>query len=189
MSPDHLICFLCFYGRQADKSARPIGWLGSCVRKYCLLGAGKVLWKNFEPFWRHVTSKIVFSSCSCLYIAMNDCLLLPMFPWTPIVQTSAANWLTRFKWQNIVNLRQGKYYEKISSRFWENISSNRITYKLIPRFRHINCFLLSLFLWTPGWQTSAANWLTRFMWKEILSTLPRESIMKKFRAILEKYNI
>ena len=70
-----------------------------------------------------------------------------------------------------------------------NISSNRITYKLIPRFRHINCFLLSLFLWTPGWQTSAANWLTRFMWMEILSTLPRESIMKEFRAVLEKYNI
>ena len=123
MSPDHLICVPCFYGCQADKPARPIGWLGSCVRKYCLLCAGKVLWKNFEPFWRNVTSKIVFSSCSCLYIAMNDCLLLPMFPWTPIVQTSAANWLTRFKW------------------------------------------------------------------KEILSTLGRESIMKKFRAVFEKYII
>ena len=67
MSPDHLICFLCFYGRQADKPARPIGWLGSCVRKYCLLFAGKVLWKNFEPFWRNVTSKIVFS-CMFLFI-------------------------------------------------------------------------------------------------------------------------
>ena len=115
--------YLCFYERQADKPARPIGWLGSCERKYCLLCREKVSWKNFEPFWRNITSKIVFSSCSCLYIAMNDCLLLPMFPWTPIVQTSAANWLTRFKW------------------------------------------------------------------KEILSTLGRESIMKKFRAVFEKYII
>ena len=54
-------CYLCFYGRQADKPARPTGWLGSCERKYCLLGAGKVLWKHFEPFWRNVTYKIVFS--------------------------------------------------------------------------------------------------------------------------------
>ena len=64
-----------------------------------------------------------------------------------------------------------------------NISSNRMSYKLMTRFRPINSFLLSLFLWMPGWQTSAANWLTKFMWKEILSTLPRESIMKKFRAV------
>ena len=67
MSPDHLICFPCFYGCQADKPARPIGWLGSCVRKYCLLCAGKVLWKNFEPFWRNVTSKIVFS---CMFLSI-----------------------------------------------------------------------------------------------------------------------
>ena len=59
--------YLCFYGRQADKPARPIGWLGSCVRKYCLLCAEKVLWKNFEPFWRNVTSKIVFS---CMFLSI-----------------------------------------------------------------------------------------------------------------------
>ena len=59
--------YLCFYGRQADKPAWPIGWLGSCVRKYCLLCAGKVLWKNFEPFWRNVTSKIVFS---CMFLSI-----------------------------------------------------------------------------------------------------------------------
>ena len=60
-------CYLCFYGRQADKPARPIGWLCACERKYCLLGAAKVLWKNFEPFWRNVTSKIVFS-CMFLFL-------------------------------------------------------------------------------------------------------------------------
>ena len=52
---------LCFYERQADKPARPIGWLGSCERKYCLLCRQKVSWKNFEPFWRYITSKIVMS--------------------------------------------------------------------------------------------------------------------------------
>ena len=45
---------LCFYERQAFKSVRPIGWLASCERKYCLLGAEKVLWKNYEPFWRNI---------------------------------------------------------------------------------------------------------------------------------------
>ena len=31
ISPNHLILFyLCVYERQADKPARPIGWLGSC---------------------------------------------------------------------------------------------------------------------------------------------------------------
>ena len=60
-------CYLCFYGRQADKPARPIGWLGSGERKYCLLGAAKVLWKNFEPFWRNVLSMIVFS---CMFLSI-----------------------------------------------------------------------------------------------------------------------
>ena len=115
-------CYRCFHERQSYKLERPIGWLGSNERKYCQLKAGNVLWKNFEPFLR-------------------------------------------------------------------NISSNRMSYKLMTRFRPINCFLQSLFLWMPGWQTSAANWLTKLMWKEILSTLPRESIMKIFRAVSEKYYI
>ena len=52
-----------------------------------------------------------------------------------------------------------------------------------------DCLLLPMFPWTLIVQTSAANWLTRFKWKEILSTLGRESIMKKFRAVFEKSNI
>ena len=59
--------YLCFYGRQADKPVLPIGWLGSCERKYCFPGAGKLLWKNFEPFKRNVTSKIVFS---CMFLSI-----------------------------------------------------------------------------------------------------------------------
>ena len=52
-----------------------------------------------------------------------------------------------------------------------------------------DCLLLPMFPWTPIVQTRAANWLTRFKWKEILSTLCRECIMKNFRAVLEKSNI
>ena len=52
-----------------------------------------------------------------------------------------------------------------------------------------DCLLLPMFPWTPIVQTRAANWLTRFKWKEILSTLGRECIMKNFRAVLEKSNI
>ena len=115
--------YLCFYECQADKPARPIGWLSSYERKYCLLCREKVSWRNFEPFWRNVTSKIVMS------------------------------------------------------------------WKLLAKCRQITWFFLSMFLWTPGWQTSAANWLTRFRWKEILFTWRRERSMKKFRAVSEKCNI
>ena len=52
-----------------------------------------------------------------------------------------------------------------------------------------DCLLLPIFPWTPIVQTRAANRLTRFKWKEILSTLGRECIMKNFRAVLEKSNI
>ena len=114
--------YLSFYERQTDKPARPIGWLGLCERKYCLLCREKVSCKNFEPFWRNITSKIVMS------------------------------------------------------------------YMLLPRFRHITWCFLSMFLWTPGFQISAANWLTSFMWKEIFSTWRMESIMKTLRAVLEKYS-
>ena len=113
---------LCFYECQADKPARPIGWLGSCERKYCLLCREKVSWRNFESFWRNITSKIVMS------------------------------------------------------------------WKLLPKFRQITWFFIYVSM-DAGWQTSAANWLTRFKWKDILFTWRKESIMKKFRAVLEKCNI
>ena len=111
--------YLCFYERQTDKPARPIGWLGLCKRKYCLLCREKVSCKNFEPFWRNITSKIAMSC------------------------------------------------------------------KHLPRFRPITWFFWSVLLCMPGFQISAANWLTRFMWKEIWSTWCRESIMKKFRVVVE----
>ena len=118
------------------------------------------------------------------------CFLLSLFLWTPGWQTSAANWLTRFMWKEILSTLPR---ESIMTKFravWRNITSKIVmSWKLLPKCRQITWFFLSMFLWTPGWQTSAANWLTRFMCKEILFTLRRESIMKKFRAVLEKCNI
>ena len=71
--------YLCYYVCQAFKSARPIGWLGSCERKYGLLGAGKVLWKNCESLWRMYHLRSSSNACSWLYVAMNYCLLLAIF--------------------------------------------------------------------------------------------------------------
>ena len=106
-------CYRCFHERKSCKLERPIGWRGSNERKYCQLKAGNVLWKNFEPFSR-------------------------------------------------------------------NLSSNRMSYKLMTRFRPIKCFPLSLLLWTPGRQTCAANWLTRFMWKQLLSIWREKVSWKNF---------
>ena len=113
-------CYLCFYGRQANKPARPIGRLGSGERKYCLFGAAKVLWKNFEPFWRNVTSKIVFW---CMYLSIY--CYERLFAVTDVsMNANRTNERGQFADYvqmkgNIVNFRQEIYCEKISSRFWE----------------------------------------------------------------------
>ena len=112
--------YFCFYERHADKPARPIGWLGLCERKYCLLCRVKVSWKHFEPFWRNIASKIVMSR-----------KLLPRFRhicWFFSIYVSMHTRLTNQRGQSvdevhvkgyIVYLTHGKYYEKISSRFEE----------------------------------------------------------------------
>ena len=64
-----------------------------------------------------------------------------------------------------------------------------VSCQLLTRFRHITSLFLATFVWTPVCQTSAAKWLFRLIWKGILSTMFSESIVKKFRAAFEKYNI
>ena len=49
-------------------------------------------------------------------------------------------------------------------------------------------FLILEFLRTPVSQTSASNWLTRFILKEIFSSSRRRSIVEKFRAVFEKFD-
>ena len=125
--PDFAISPLYFslrlYERQSVKPARLNGCPGSFERKYYLLCSATVLWKNFEPFLKNITSNLVVSC------------------------------------------------------------------QLLTRFRHITSLFLASFVWTPVCQTSAAKWLPRLIWKEILSTLCRVSIVRKFRAVFEKYDI
>ena len=75
--------------------------------------------------------------------------------------------------------------------FLKNITSNVVaSCQLLTRFRHITSLLfLATFVWTPVCQTSAAKWLPRLIWEGILSTMFSESIVKKCRAVFEKYNI
>ena len=119
----HLYFSLRLYERQSVKPARLNDCPSSFEREYYLLCSAKVLWKNFEPFLKNITSNLVVSC------------------------------------------------------------------QLLTRFRHITSLFLATFVWTPVFQTSAAKWLFRLIWKGILSTMFSESIVKKFRAAFEKYNI
>ena len=124
ISPYHIfisryVCMNASLSNQRGLNGCP----GSFEREYYLLCSAKVLWKNLEPFLKNITSNLVVSC------------------------------------------------------------------QLLTRFRHITSLFLATFVWTPVCQTSAAKWLLRLIWKEILSTLCRVSIVRKFRAVFEKYNI
>ena len=91
---------------------------------------------------------------------------------------------------NIIYYVQRKYCEKNFEPFLKNITSNLVvSCQLLTRFRHTTSLFLARFVWTPVCQTSAAKWLPRLIWKGILSTMFSESIVKKCRAVFEKYNI
>ena len=188
--PINCFFYLCFYECQAHKLARPIGWLSSCERKYCLLCREKVSWRNFEPFWRNITSKIVMS-----WKLLPKCRQITWFFYLCFYGRQADKQARQIGWlgsgeRKYCLLGAGKGVWKNSEPFRRNVTSKIVmSWKLLPKCRQITWFFLSMFLWTPGSQTSAANWLTRFMWKEILSSWRRESIIKKFRAVLEKCNI
>ena len=135
MSPYHLICFLCFYERLADKPARPIGWLGSCERKYCLLGAGKVLWKNFEPFWRNVTSKIVMS-----WKLLPKCRQITWFFYLCFYGRQADKQARPIGWlgscvRKYCLLCAGKVLWKKFEPFWRNVTSKIV----------FSCMFLSIY--------------------------------------------
>ena len=117
-------------------------------------------------------------------------LFLATFVWTPVCQTSAAKWLPGSFEREYYLLCSAKVLWKNFEPFLKNITSNLVvSCQLLTRFRHITSLFLATFVWTPVCQTSAAKWLFRLIWKEILSTLCRVSIVRKFRAVFEKYNI
>ena len=141
-----------------------------------------------------MTSKLVVSCQLLIRFRHITYILLATFLWTPVCQTSAAKWLPRLIWKKILSTlcRKSimkklpavfeKYYIKVSRVMSasDQISPNHI---FTSRYASMNTSLSNqraMLLWTPVCQTSAANWLTRLIWKEILSTLCKKGIMKKF---------
>ena len=166
-------------------------WLPRLIwREYYLLCSAKVLWKNFEPFLKNITSNLVVSCQLLTRFRHITSLFLATFVWTPVCQTSAAKWLPRLIWREYYLLCSAKVLWKNFEPFLKNITSNLVmSCQLLTRFRHITSLFLAAFVWTPVCQTSAAKWLPRLIWKEILSTLCRVSIVRKFWAVFEKYSI
>ena len=185
-------CFLlsCFYERQADKPAQPISWLGSCERKYCLLCREKVSWKNFEPLWRNITSMIVMSwKLLPKFRQITWFFHLCFYGCQADKPAREIGFLDSCEWK-YCHLGAGKVLWKNIEPFWRNVTSKIV----------FSCMFLSIYCYNrlfavtdvsmnANRTTSAANWLTRFKWREILSTLGRECIVQKFRAVFEKYII
>ena len=91
------------YERESVKPARLNGCPGSFEREYYLLCSAKVLWKNFEPFLKHITSNLVVSCQLLTRFRHITSLFLATFVWTPVCQTSAAKWLPRLIWKGILS--------------------------------------------------------------------------------------
>ena len=192
--PDFAISPLYFslrlYERQSVKPARLNGCPGSFGREYYLLCSAKVLWKNFEPFLKNITSNLVVSCQLLTRFRHITSLFLATFVWTPVCQTSAAKWLPRLIWKWILSTMFSESIVKKIRADLKNITSNLVaSCQLLNSFRHITSLFLATFVWTPVCQTSAAKCLPRLIWKGILSTMFSESIVKKLRAVFEKYYI
>ena len=130
--------------------------------------------KKFRAVFEKYNIKLRFRHITSLFLAT--------FVWTPVCQTSAAKWLPRLIWKGLLSTM---FSESIVKKFRAVFEK----YNIKLRFRHITSLFLATFVWTPVCQTSAAKWLPRLIWKEILSTLCRVSIVWKFWAVFEKYNI
>ena len=113
--------YLSFYERQTDKPARPIGWLGLCERKYWLLCREKVSCKNFEPFWRNITSKIVMSYMLLPRFRHITWCFLSVFLWTPGFKSARPiGWLASCERKYFL-LGAWKVLWKHYEPFWRNI--------------------------------------------------------------------
>ena len=108
-----------------------------------------------------------------------------MLRWTPVWETSRADWLPRLFWKEILStLRREIIMKTLRAFLKKKITSKKVvSYPFMIKYRHITCFPFAMFKWTPVWQTSPANWLPRFIWKELLYILCRESIVKKWPTV------
>ena len=147
--------------------------------------------KKFRAVFEKYNIKLsCVMSASDQIFAISHLYFLATFVWTPVCQTSAAKWLPRLIWKGILSTMFSESIVKKFEPFLKNITSNLfVSCQLLTRFRHITSLFLATFVWTPVCPTSAAKWLPRLIWNGILSTMFGESIVKKFRAVFEKYNI
>ena len=111
-----------------------------------------------------------------------------MFLWAPAAHASAAKWRTRFIVYEILSFRYPKVFFKFYEPFWE-IWLLRESYNVScwPQFVIYECFLRSMFPWTPSAHTSVSNWLKGFNWSEILLSRFWRSIAHLLRTSLEKW--
>ena len=61
-----------------------------------------------------------------------------------------------------------------------------ISWKQLATFSYLRCFQILEFLRPPVSQTSASNWLTMFIWKEIFSSSRKRRIVKTFEPFTWK---
>ena len=99
------------------------------------------------------------------------------FVWTPVCQTSAAKWLPRLIWKGL-----------LSTMFSESIVKKFLT--VFEKYNiNLSCVMSAsdqispYHIFISRYVCSAAKWLPRLIWKEILSTLCRVSIVRKFWAV------
>ena len=171
-----------FVWTPAVKPARLNGCPGSFERDYYLLCSAKVLWKNCEPFLKNITSNSDFA-ISHLYFSLR------LYE-RQSVKPARLNGCPGSFERDYYLLCSAKVLWENFEPFLKNRTSNLVvSCQLLTRFRHITSLFLATFVWTPVCQTSAAKWLLRLIWKGISSTMFSESIVKKLRAVFEKYNI
>ena len=86
-----------FYEHRSHKLAHPIGWLGLYEWKYSPLVGDEVLFKNFEPLLKNLTTNIgIWYKLMAIY----GCFLLSMF-WgcQPHQLARPIGWLGLYEWK------------------------------------------------------------------------------------------
>ena len=146
--------------------------------------------KKFRAVFENITSNLIVSCQLLTRFRHITSLFLATLVWTPVCQTSAAKWLPRLIWKGILSTM---FSESIVKKFWAVFEKYNIKLSCVmsasDQISPYHIFISRYVWWTPVCQTSAAKWLPRLIWKGLLSTMFSESIVKKFRAVFEKYYI
>ena len=88
-------------------------------RQYCFLSADEIFVFFNEPFFGDMSLTEVLSFGGCVNMAVQEYILLTMFPRTPYAQSAAAEWPRRgYQMKgNIVFYLLMKFFSLLTSRF------------------------------------------------------------------------